>query len=310
VKLAFGTYFDYTLYWMGITYAPRLTQALQGIPVMYVVTNYNQGPVFSAAPADPVTGDSYAGVWKVVYITFKPEAVTRPVTNAHDYVPIINPTGLPPITDADYDPADSDEATIVMDCPIVALGPLGGPWYPAAPGTYRIPQGRVMFDYAYTKILWLPYWLVDCTDPVTHHVSVRRVIVPDVYEPETIPEAERLIPRIGANPAPGLATIPPAAQRLFYFMNDPKPWSQSPVMSSFPNHPGEPWRNEYKNYSPLAIYTVLNRHIPYYSVIKNLSYLETLLITPAPPPAATLLEVDRDTQRLNAPILTNYGQVQ
>jgi len=310
VKLAFDTYFDYTLYWMGVTYAPKLTHALQGIPEMYVVTNFSQGPVFSAAPADPDTGDNYAGVWKVVYITYKSEAFKRPVTNAHE-TSGLNPTGLPPSTEADYNPAEWDEATVVMNCPIVALGPLGGPWYPTAADRYRIPQGRVIPDYGYTKIIWLPYWYVYCTDPVTHYVSVRRVIVPDVYEPDTIPEAEQLIPRIGANSAPGLATIPSAAQRLFYFMNDPKPWSQYPVMSSFPNHPYEPWRNAYTDYSPLATYITLDRNIPFYSVVKPPSYLESLLITPAPfpaPPGTMLLEVDRDTQRLNAPILPEWAQ--
>ena len=308
MKLAFDTYFNYTLYYMGVTFAARLTDALQGIPIVYIITNYSQGPVFSAAPADPVTGGDYAGVWKVIFVTWKPDMDKRPATNARAYDEFTNPTGLPPSAAADYDPADPNDATVVVDSPIVALRPLGGPWYPAAPGTYRIPQGRVIFDYAYTKIIWLPYWYAYCTDPITHYVSKRRFIVPDVFEPESVPQDERLIPRIGANPAPGLGSIPLAALRTVYFMNDPKPWSQYPLTSAFPSDEYNPWRNKYIDYSPLAVYAVLDRHIPPSSVITNLVSLEYLMANP-PPPAAPRIELIRDSQAINAPMLPEYGQI-
>lgn len=308
VKLAFDTYFNYTLYWMGVTSAPRLTETLQGVPIVYIITNYSQGPVFTTAPADPVTGGNYAGVWKAVLVTWKPEADKRTVTNARAYDPVTNPTGLPPGADAEYDPADPDDATLVVDSSIVALGPLGGPWYPAPSDTYRIPQGKVMFDYAYTKIIWLPYWFAYCTDPITRHVSARRFIVPDVFEPESVPQEERLIPRIGANPAPGLSIIPLTALRALYFMNDPKPWSQYPLTSSFPSDQYEPWRNAYLDYTPVAVYDVLSRHIPPYSMVNNLSLLEYLMANP-PLPATPLIELVRDSQTINAPILPTYGQV-
>src|SRR3989339_188160 len=48
---------------------PKLRSAIgHGANPIYVVLNFNQGPVFSAAPGPAGT---YSGLWQVIYITWK-----------------------------------------------------------------------------------------------------------------------------------------------------------------------------------------------------------------------------------------------
>jgi len=262
IRTACTKYFTSTIYWWSITFAPRLTEALPDVETVYIVKNVSQGPVFAALPGDA----TYSGLWKVVYITFKP-GFARPVTNALP-AGIGNPQGLPPIGEANYSPADPDNATIVIKCPIVATGVLDGPWQ-SAPGRYRIPQGKVEPNYASLKAIWLPFWYVYCQDPLTKRVSVRRIIVPDVFDPPALPDADKLAPKLGANDAPGLALIPLAAVQRFNWLQGPQPLSQLPVMEACPSNPYYPCLNNNPDYSPVSQVTVLNRLIPASSVINN-----------------------------------------
>jgi len=294
VRTACTKYFSSTIYWWSITYAPRLKQALPDVATVYVVTNVSQGPVFSALPGDP----TYSGLWKVVYITFKP-GFARPVTNALP-ADVANPQGIPPLSEADYTPVDPNDATIVVKCPIVATGTLGGPWQ-SSPGRYRIPQGKVEPDYAALKTIWLPFWYVYCTDPITKRPSVRRIIVPDVYDPPALPDADKLALKLGANDAPGLALIPLAAVQQFYWLQGPQPVNQLPILEACPSDPFYPCRNVNTAYSPVEQVTLLNRLIPPSSVINN----PTTVVKLRNSGQLTLI---RDTQLIDGAVIPELPQ--
>lgn len=291
VKTAFDTNANYTIYWQGLTFAPKLAHAADEVAPVYIILNHQQGLVFSAGPGDP----SYSGVWRVIFVVFHSDVTPWTVKNTDPYDPGTNPTGLPPATDADFYSTDPEGRPLVVKYPMVALGQLGGPWM-SSPGRYRIPQGKIDFNYTYTKKLWLPFWYVYCQDPATRYVSLRRVIVPDVYDPISVPDSEKLAPKIGANVAPGLAAILPDAEQRFFYMNDPKPVSQYPVIEECPNALYFPWRNSNFEYSPVMVYTALDRLIPNYSVLTNPRIVDLLI-------GNGKLVIARDDQIINAPVI-------
>lgn len=295
IRTSCTKYFLSTIYWWSITYAPRLSEALPNVATVYVVKNVSQGPVFSALPGDP----TYSGLWKVVYITFK-QGFARPVTNALP-AGMGNPQGLPPISEADYSPADPNDATIVIKCPIVATGQLGGPWV-SSPGRYRIPQGKVEPNYAALKVIWLPFWYVYCQDPITKRPGVRRIIVPDAYDPPALPDADKLVPKLGANDSPGLALIPLAAVQRLYWLQGPQPVNQYPILQACPSDPFFPCKNSNMDYSPVEQVTVLDRLIPPSSVINNPLTAERLR-------SAGLLPLIRESQLIDGAVIPELPPV-
>lgn len=122
------------------------------------------------------------------------------------------------------------------------------------------------------------------------------MIVPDAWDPPSVPDSEAIGPKIGANIAPGLAAIPMAAEEDFYFMNGMKPISQLPVVQACPSNPFFPWRNTNFDYSPVMRYVSLDRHVPASSVINNPTSVDLCL-------ANGKLTLDRDDQVINAPVI-------
>lgn len=188
-----------------LTFAPKLGSAL-GSPAtgeLYIVVNSSctQAPVFSTAPGQ---GD-YTPIWHVNYITWLDIRDSRPITNtlaASD----MNPRGIP-----GPDQVQITSTDIIVDAPILAVGPLGGPWYPALPGSYRIPQAYVYPDYARTKIVSLPFWVATCQDQVTKKVNYVAMLLTDAAY-------MNLANLTGANFAPALIDFPmDDTQRMWWF---------------------------------------------------------------------------------------------
>jgi len=65
----------------GLNFAPRLAHLAGQVAILYIITNLNQGPVFTAVPGDP----TYSGVWQITYVTYKPGKAKHNVKNAGDY---------------------------------------------------------------------------------------------------------------------------------------------------------------------------------------------------------------------------------
>ncbi len=259
----------------GLTLARKLTSAGVGTGAAwaYVVTNpaLNQGPVFETMPGLA----AYSGIWRVRAVTWNAGYARVPLTSATD---ILARQVGGELTVAD--------AFTRVDYPIVALGPLGGPWLAKPyPPFYRIPQGITHNPYA--KTITLPYWNVFCDDPTTRRVSVRRVIIPDAQD-------ATLSALLGANLAPGLATFPFTDTQRFWDMIAPKPPSQLPVIEDCPSSLS--WYNRNANYSPVMRYTTLNRNIPPYAVINNGTLLQVLIGNGG-------LVVVSETLRINAPVV-------
>jgi len=287
----------------GINFAPRLISAAGHVPIMYVITNVNQGPVFTTVPG----AADYSGIWQVVYVTFKPGVMPFCVNNANPYNPMTNPHGLPGTDLATLTDTNAAGLPIIVKYPIVAIGPLGGPWYPpAVAGTYRIPQGKVMQDYTRTKIIWLPFWNAYCRNSITKAVSVRQFIVPDVYDPlPTTSPTGNLLVKLGANNAPGLAAFPPSDEQAFYWQLGPQPINQYPILQACPENeffstgPQSPCRNSNYNYTPVDFIVAAQRNVPPlapYTVINN----EPVLLQFA---ATGCLTLTPTGQIIDAPVL-------
>ena len=262
-----------------LTLCPKLTSALEEWPYsdpdlaareMIVVLNYNQGPVFSTRPttpgADPPDYPDYSGLWQITYITWLPTATKRPITNTDD-ASVGNPTGVPDATEV-----TEVESGIVVNCPIMAIGALGGPWYPAPLGRYRIKQAKSYS--AYGKTITLPYYLVYADNPITWRVSLVAVIITDSSDAT---QAALL----GANEAPGLLHMPPDDTQAFWYQNDPKPPFQYPVIEDAPT--AFSWRNTNYGYSPIMDYIVLDRDytppddMARWTIVTNDRYLQLLI---------------------------------
>jgi len=282
----------------GLNFAPRLASLANQVAVLYVITNLNQGPVFSAMPGD----SGYSGLWEIVYVTYKTGALKHYVTNDSPYDALTNPTGLPPASDADYTTTGRAGIPIVVKYPIVAIGTLGGPWKRVALGDYRIPQGKVdEATYTSTKTIWLPYWFAYCRNPITKRIDVRRFIVPDVFDPPGLPPADQLAPKLGANVAPGLGLIQFADTQDFFWQIGPQPTNQYPIFHACPVsiRDLEQCENFDYDYTPVADFDVLQRNVPLLpagTVINNEPTLINLIFMGR-------LSLIRDTQVIDAPIL-------
>lgn len=242
----------------GLNYAPRLANLAGQVPIVFVVTGQTQ-PVFTALPGDP----TYSGLWQIVFVTFKPGVVRHCVNNTQPFDPVTNPTGLPSSADATFVATNKAGLPIVVKYPVVAVGALGGPWFPAPAGRYRIPQGKVdVDDYTRTKILFLPFWNIYCQDPITHHVDIRQIVIPDACDPAGLPVNMQLVKLLKANNAPGLCLLNPADTQNFYWQLGPQPINQFPILHACPSDWVPACKNFNLDYTPVETVVVLQRNVP------------------------------------------------
>lgn len=239
-------------------FAPALSSLAGQVATMYVIVNLNQGPVFTDVPG----GLTYSGLWQVVFVTYNPGVDKHYVKNAAPFDPVLNPYGLPSNTDATFTTLNKAGLPIVVKFPIVAVGPLGGPWAPSIPGEYRIPQGKVQPNYTYTKQIFLPYWQVYCKDPVTKRVCLRSVAIPDAFDPIGLPVSDQLVPKLGANSAPGLGLINQALTQPFYWQIGIQPLTQYPILHACTNENLPPCYNNNYDYIPVETVVVMQRNVP------------------------------------------------
>ncbi len=258
----------------GLNFAPRLSSLAGQVATAYVVVNPKQGLVFSALPGDP----TYSGIWQVIAIEYKPGAIKHFVTNTDPYDAVTNPTGLPPVSDAEYITLNRAGNPFVMKLPIVATGQLGGPWDHRT-DVYRIPQGKVdRKDYYYGKykFIYLPFWNAYCRNPITKKVCVRRFAVPDALDPV-------LAGKIGANVAPGLGLIDLADTQAFYLQFGPQAVTQYPVFHACPTegvfNSGGTCDNFNYDYTPVEQIFMLQRVAPLSpsTIINNEPLIQTYL---------------------------------
>jgi len=261
---------------------PKLTSAIGiGAGQMYIVQNFQQGPVFSSKPGN---GD-YSGLWQVIYVVWKAGITPRPITSALD---------LPTAAEADQIMTD-----IVVDRPIVAIGPLGGPWNPEPPGSYRLKQ-VIAYNPA-DKTILLPYWFVYGQDLTTRQPLIAVVLVTDVAD---LGLAETL----KANYAPALALVDAGNTQRFWVQDwtiqPPPPPLQLPIVE---------WSDNFifdvvtkaitlkRNalFTPVMDLTLLTRtNLPAYVVVNNPIFLQRLL-----PPAGNGFLPSINPVRINAPML-------
>lgn len=231
----------------GLTLSTLLSNAATTVaaPTVYMVTNFNQGPVFSASPVPAV--NTYTGLWTVSYITWNAGVTRVPITDAAAL-----PVGI-----------TVTPTTIVVDCPIFAIGPIGNPWgrttSTTSPYIYRIRQGRSVNTY--TKQLTIPFWYAYCQNPTTRRISARRVIIPDA-------SYAALATLIGANFATNLGQLVLAGrgQMVVIDWNQivagavvPLPVNQYPVLANCPS--STDWRNINRSYSPAMSFSLLDRNL-------------------------------------------------
>ncbi len=239
VKLAQGWYADQLVWYIGtatndirfaqtgrLTLAPKLSSAaLGGAPDIYIVTNFQQGPVFTIVPTG--ASNAYSGLWRVSYITWTTGS-RRPITNS-----IINdPHGIPSVG------VSVVPTSIIVDYPVLIVGPLG-----YAP-TYKIRQLSGL--NAYAKTATLPYFNAFFTNMITKRVCIVPCLITDssnVY----------IAPMIGANFAHGLYSVDNAntmASWLFDFTAQVQPPGQLPILDQRPTALNACNRNY--AYSPVA----------------------------------------------------------
>ena len=262
---------------------PKLGSAIgHGANPVYVVLNFQQSPVFSSAPGNA----TYSGLWQVFYITWNAGVTPRTITSD---------LALPL-------PAEASivATTIVIDRPIVAIGPLGGPWTPAPPGSYRIPQA-VAYDQ-YDREIQLPFWKVFAQDKIRRTAMIAELLIPDVAD-------AGLATLLKANYAPGLALMDPANTQNFWVFDwtvlPPVPPGQLPIIVNLPNYEGNFGRmNDNYDFSPIMDFTLVIRTglLPYV-VVNNPTFLKNLL----PPPLGNGFVTPVGTPVLiNAPVFNSY----
>ena len=282
-----------------LNFAPALANVASQVANVYVITNLNQGPVFTSVPG----GATYSGLWQVVYVTYNPGVQKHYVKNNGLFDPVLNPTGLPSIYDATYSTLNKAGLPVVVKFPIVAVGPLGGPWTPSIPGEYRIPQAKVEPNYAYSKVIYLPFWQVYCMDPVTKKSCLRPVAIPDAFDPDGLPLADQLVPKLKANSAPGLAEIDQSLTQPFYWQLGTQPLSQFPILHACPTEYVDPCYNKNYAYIPVETVVVLQRNVPPLpasTIITNEPLLLQFL-------GNGLLTQIRASQIINATVLEEYS---
>lgn len=262
--------------------APKLSSALVpkisggdiAAQPLYMVTNSQNPPIFSTTPRQP----AYSALWQVFEITWKDHVTPRPICNAEP-ASLSNPQGLPDSAEADIVPTQ-----VVMDCPILVLGPLTDPFVSDG-SNYKIPQAGNIDPKI--KAVFMPAWLIYRQDPLTKRVNTFLVQITDVGDQE-------LASFLGANLASGLLNIPDSDTTDFFVMRGPKPPFQLPLVKDCPNNIGA--SNTNYNYSPVMRYVILKRNIIPPTLIKSLDTLDLLLMNGE-------LQILKDNQRINAPVI-------
>ncbi len=283
-------------------FAPKLSSALVPNPAngltaarpMYVVLNYQQGPVLTTRPGDP----EYSGLWQLFFVQWLPGATPRTIKN--DAAPGTDSLGLPSAAEATITPSN-----IVFSCPIIAIGRIGdlsGPYGPmdrdywdgpADLGSYVIPEAIKFSPLGNidTPPKWvrLPVYVAWFEDPVTKATwSADELVITDTTDPA-------LAKQLGLNLAPGLANMPDADTQIFWTFAGPQPPGQLPLMSAGPSTSAAPFHdpirdiNKFYDYSPVMDYTVLQRNIPQYVTVASKRQLLTYLGSGA----LTVLQNDR-----------------
>ena len=271
-----------------LTLAPKLSSALTPrVPggdiaarPLYMVTNFQNPPIFSTIPGEPL----YSALWQVFNITWRPGVTPRAICNAEP-ASEMNPCGLPGPAEADIVATDA-----VLDCPILVVGPLTNP--PVSDGSrYITPQAA--FTDPKSKLVFMPAWEIYCQDPITKRVDVVLTQITDVSD-------SALATALGANLAPGLLNVPDQDTTDFYVMRGPKPLTQLPLVRDCPLYLGGPGTNSRNNanhdYSPIMRYIILQRNVPPNCLIKTTSFLDFLLGTGG-------LTILKDDQRINASVI-------
>lgn len=259
-------------------FTPKLTSALQVNPTtglaaarpMYVVLNYQQGAILTTRPGNA----DYSGLWQIHYVQWLPGVTPRTIKNAA--APGTDPYGLPDPTEATITATD-----IVFNCPIIAIGRITQPIFPVPAGSYRIPQVLAFSQLGSpdTPPRWvrLPRYNVWYKDPITTKTWTARMPITDASSPE-------LADMLKANLAPGLMNVPLSDTQEFWWFNFPYPvLCQQPLMSAGPSTSAAPIHspvydiNKYYDYSPVMVYTVLDRNLPNYITVSSVQFLQLLL---------------------------------
>ncbi len=238
----------------------QLTSALDSTPKtarpVYLVTNFNQGPVFDTAPGMP----DYSGLWQIYLVTWKTDA-PRIIKNTQPFSEL-NPYALPCLTEAEI-----VETDIVVDLPLMAIGEIGGPWQSAPSGGYRIKQALDYDPASIQKWILLPHYYVFANDSITKQKLMVDVLITDS-------DNEDIANLLGANYAPRLSQMPDSDVRAFWAFNQPSPPGQQPVVQESPTG-GR--LNSNPDYSPVMDLTYLDRNIPGYVVVNNRFLVEKLI---------------------------------
>jgi hypothetical protein len=244
VKLAQGWYADQLVWYIGtatsdprlaqtggLTLASKLRSAIDaGAPDIYIVLNFQQGPVFSIVPTG--LSNDYSGLWRVHYVTWT-TGVRRPITNSDPYDAVTNPYGVPTTG------ATVVETDIIVDYPILIVGGLG-----RAQPTYKI--GQLVSFNATAKTAVLPYFNAFFPDMISKKVYTIPCLITDssnVY----------IAPMIKANFAHGLYDVDDSntmAAWIFDFLAQVQPPGQLPILDQRPT--ALSWRNANRAYSPVA----------------------------------------------------------
>lgn len=210
----------------NLTLAPKLSSAnLTAAPTIYIVKNFQQGPIFTAIPP----GGLYTGLWRVKYITWDPGFTPRPIINAT----LGDPRGIPVVGVTVTNLTD-----IVLDYPILIVGQLS-----IAGPTYKIPQ-LVSFN-SFSKTAVLPFFNAFNQNFIHKNVTIVKTLITDSSNAS-------IAPLIGANFAPLLATMDPLNSQNAWLL-DPtmmQPPGQLPVLESCASSLS--WQNQNFAYSPIV----------------------------------------------------------
>lgn len=267
------------LYNNGLTYDAKLASA-QETPAsnrVFVVTNgrfCRQPWIFDTVPN--ATDTTYSGLWRVVYVRFVNPNEAVPIKSYEQIEQLLIDGKILISNIFGGTGIDFNKDFTIIDAPIIAVGKLDGPWWPAPNRDeydYRLKQVRAENGYAYSKIVYLPVWYVFAQESISGRIRVVQCLIPDLFEPGVTSNPAppgTLADRIGANAAPGLDSVPEDDTQIFYEVysgeyNDPqRPPAQFPIIEDYPFAGCWPmdqnpfsWRNLNRDYSAVMRHVVL-----------------------------------------------------
>lgn len=239
----------------------------KGAKPLYKVLNFQQPPVFSTAPGNA----DYSALWQMVYVTWNAGSTPVALMSEADVL----------AAQASGD-VTLQVTNIVIDLPVIALGPLGGPWWPAPEGGYRLQQ---VVDYdPYRKFVVLPVWYF--YGQITrsgnqNQLRIGQVVVGFTFITDVADPA--LAEMLQANVAPGLNQVDAAnTQRVWaqdWKLQPPPPPGEFPIMEWTPDYVNSHPRhlNTEYNFSPIMnLLTYQRVTIPPYTIINNPRFLQML----------------------------------